>query len=170
MPDFNPFRNFFARLPWYGGIAMACAMIPTSGYATEVKRTLEFDYYLVNGNSLAQIAKNMSSKGPKKKWALTAWTVNSSAGCDVSVDIQVTMPKLLGSGGLSDVDRLKLAKMIIALRAHEMQHVAIATYTAEEIKRHNCVGTGAITKYWKLKNREFDQRTKSGKLEGVTLE
>ncbi len=59
---------------------------------------------------------------------------------------------------------------MVALKAHEMQHVYIGIFAAEEIKRNNCNGTKEISAYWKSKNRELDLRTKFGKLEGVMLE
>ena len=135
----------------------------------QVTRNISFEYFLVSGVSLDAVAHALSERGPNGHWAQTEWTVNWSKSCEVSVDAVVTFPRVMGTRNLSSSDRQRLDAMLVALRAHEMQHVYIGIFAAEEISRRGCRDTAAISKYWKSKNRELDIRTKRGKSEGVTL-
>ncbi len=153
------------------GVSAVLALISRVADAAspEVEKATEFNYYLASGNLLEAIAKNMSARGPNGRWAQTKWTIDWTKDCDVSVKSIVTLPKVMGTGALSEIDKLKLKNMLVALKAHEMRHVLIGVYAAEEIRRRNCKRTKEISDYWRKKNRELDLRTKHGKSEGVVL-
>ncbi|MEM7243126.1 MAG: DUF922 domain-containing protein [Pseudomonadota bacterium] len=135
----------------------------------KINKNIVVESYLISGSSLENLWKEMDKKGPDGNWGLTHWKIHWTPGCDVSIDITITLPKLVGSGTLSGTDRLIFERMLVALETHENHHARIGTYAAEEIKRYDCKNTDQIAAYWKSVNKRFDLDTKHGQREGVDL-
>ncbi len=126
-------------------------------------------YYNVSGTSAADIRQELREKGPNGYWAYTNWYVRWTGKCQVSVEIDITLPRLINRGQLPDSFLAEWDEMIVALTAHENRHAEHGLNAAEEIEAANCRRAHDIIDKWAEQDRVLDRETQNGYLEGVDL-
>lgn len=133
-------------------------------------RELKFVYYDIGGSTIDEILKQLNSNPLADAWGRTSGNLYGVTDCDVSLKVEVIMPRLVHPETLFDKDRREVVRMIEALKQHEMRHVYIALYYAEELIRDKCPKDhSALKEYWDSKGRELDENTDFGRKDGVHL-
>lgn len=125
--------------------------------------------YSVTGTTVDTILRQMKQKGPNGFWAYTQWRVRWSSTCQVSLEIQYTMPRHTRRGAMPVNIRTEWDQMIAALKSHEEQHGAHGVSAAKELVRQGCRNGNAIVQKWAEQDRIYDRRTGHGRTEGVTF-
>jgi len=113
----------------------------------------------------------MAERGPRGFWAYTETRWRWTNGCNMTFRAEITMPELVKRDRLSVRDLCIWDAMIVALFAHEMEHVEIGRAWASDIKRADCDGVAIkrINAEYDTADKELDARTKHGATTGVTL-
>ncbi len=132
---------------------------------------VKFNYYLVTADTLAALSDEMDRTGPDGYWAFTRTKWDWDAACNMQFGATINLPRLGPGAALGAADRSVFDRMLVALTAHEMEHVAIGRNWAKAIKAAGCpADTSAIDAIHGDADAVLDVRTDHGRLTGVTLE
>ena len=133
-------------------------------------RELKFIYYDIGGATIDEILDQLNNNPLNDHWGYTTTGTNVWPECSIEFWAKVTMPRLVHPETLSDKDRREVERMIEALKQHEMRHVYIGLYLAEEFARDGCPKDFSyLSDYWHSKDKELDKRTSHGARDGVHL-
>ena len=133
-------------------------------------RELKFIYYDIGGTTIDEILGQLNNNHLSDYWGYTTTGTNVGSNCNIAFWAEVIMPRLVHPETLSDTDRREVERMIEALKQHEMRHVYIGLYLAEEYKRDGCPKDFSyLSDYWHSKDIELDERTSHGARDGVHL-
>lgn len=125
--------------------------------------------YRVDGRDAGAILNQMAQRGPNGFWAYTTWFVRWTADCQVTVDIQYTMPQHTRPGALPENLRVRWAWMHANLIRHERKHGQHGINAAQELVTKRCRNGNSIIQKWANEDRRLDQRTRHGQTEGVVF-
>ncbi|KZY32212.1 hypothetical protein A3731_22505 [Roseovarius sp. HI0049] len=125
--------------------------------------------YRVDATDANGILSQMKQRGPNGYWAYTSWYVRWTGNCQVSVEINYTMPQHVNENALPANLRNRWKSMVRALAAHERKHGQHGINAANEIAAGNCRNGDAIIKKWSNADKALDKRTTHGKSEGVVF-
>lgn len=156
---------------------------------------LDTDYYLVYGSSSAELALELTRKGPNGFVAHTQWNIKSryhytelAGGCmldysNVDLDIRYTMPKWADRSQSPIALQEEWDNWYARLQAHESKHAAYARKAYAEIQQgflllsygEDCRSlqdqldsmTKTILANYTEQGRLYDLRTEHGKTEGL---
>jgi len=170
LPNDNPVVSFRKGVDVMRNyIAATLLILSAVSVNAKVVPDIKVVTYPVSGSSLAELERAMNRDGPQGFWAYTEWFVNWSAQCDVTMTATIQMPRLANGAGLSQAEQREFARMLIALKSHEMQHAYIGVFAADEVERYHCRNTDQIFGYWNAQDVRLDDRTNHGVDEGATL-
>mgnify|MGYP001792138813 FL=1 len=147
-------------------LILVCSTI--SAFANPTVQTRWINY-AVTGTTVDTILNQMRDNGPNGFWAYTRWYVRWTASCQVSLEINYTIPKHTRRGAMPAQTRIAWDRMIAALRAHEEQHGVHGMNAARELVQKRCRNGNAIVQKWAEQDRIFDRVTGHGRTEGVTF-
>lgn len=153
---------------------LATVALGNSGAIAQEKlletRELKFIYYDIGGATIGEILNQLNDNSLIDTWANTSTILEMTADCKVGFKAKVIMPKLVHPETLSEEDRREVVRMIEAIKQHEMRHVYIGLYYAEEVKRDGCPEDRSyLLDYWQSKGDELDDRTGGGYKDGTHL-
>lgn len=137
--------------------------------AAEPVVTVNTVYYEVSGRTGADLKREMKRKGPHGFWAYTRWYVRWTAGCEVSLEINYTFPKLAKRKKVPLTVRSNWDSMLRKLTAHEENHGGHGISAAREVAEKRCRNAHAIVKQWAAEDKIYDSKTRHGLAEGVRL-
>lgn len=144
------------------------AVSTISAFANPTVQT-NWSTYSVSGTSVDTILSQMRQKGPNGFWAYTRWYVRWSGSCQVSLEINYTIPKHTRLEALPPNIRSAWTQMFSALKTHEEQHGAHGLNAARELVQKRCRNGNAIVEKWAEQDRVYDRRTGHGRSEGVVF-
>lgn len=148
-------------------LALSCAIAGAASAKPSVKE--KWAGYRVDATTANQILAQMNQRGPNGYWAYTSWYVRWTGNCQVSVEINYTMPKHVNEAALPANLRARWEAMVNALVAHERKHGQHGINAANEIAAAGCKNGDAIIRKWANADKVLDQRTTHGKTEGVVF-
>ncbi len=126
-------------------------------------------YYDVSGGSAADIRQDLRENGPNGYWAYTNWYVSWTGSCQITVEIDITLPRLVDRERLPKSYLVAWDNMIRVLTEHENQHAQHGINAANEIEDSDCRRAYAIIDHWAEQDRILDRETQNGNLQGVEL-
>lgn len=147
-------------------LILACSTI--SAFANPTVQT-RWITYAVTGTTVDTILRQMQENGPNGFWAYTSWYVRWTASCQVTVEINYTMPKHARREAMPAHIRVEWDQMVAALKSHEKQHGVHGVNAANELVQKRCRNGNAIVQKWAEQDRVYDRMTGHGRTEGVTF-
>ena len=123
----------------YFRILFATAIALSAPSFTIAKPTVKVstEYYEIDGRTRDELREEMRTKGPNGYFGWTNWYIRWTGGCDVSVEVTYTMPKLKSPDGISAKLKESFDTFYDALLMHEENHGSHGISAANEIKAFN---------------------------------
>lgn len=137
-----------------------------------VNYSITTQHYDITGRTGWELRNEMNWKGPidekehRRYDAYTAWRINWTRACDVTVRITHTYPRWTNQQGADPRLISEWNQYFSALKAHEQGHEKIATEGANRIAS-NCRAGEQILDEIRNKERKYDEKTNHGKKEGA---
>lgn len=129
------------------------------------------NYYSVSGDTAAQLKDQMWRKGENGWWGYTRWFVRWTGACQITVAVTYTLPRWINKHSAPAGLKKSWERMMANLRTHEEGHAQFGINAAQEISRSGCnANQHAIVRKWAHQDKVYDNRTRSGLTQGVTLQ
>lgn len=145
-------------------------LLATPALAEGIDVDVTYETYPLSADTLRDLWAEVEAEGPNGYAAWTAWNVNWTAECELSVTATITLPELAADAYLTDVEALEFERMVNALQAHELGHVQMGVGFAEDVQAAGCQGeTDAIHEDWLAAERAYDGDTNHGQTQGAWL-
>jgi len=150
------------------GLYLCAFLAPDQALA--FSRTSQTQLYDIAGSTAEELKDAMAQNGPHGYWAYTTWYVRWSASCEISVQINYTMPRWLDRDAAAPALREEWDRMMKNLWRHERGHAEHGFKAASEIEASHCAGDPhRITDKWAEEDKVFDEKTDHGARQGVRL-
>lgn len=161
-------RARFAPAAWAGALYLWAFLAPHPALA--FSQSSHTHFYDITGNTAGELRDAMAQEGPHGYWAYTTWYVHWSAGCDISVKIDYTMPRWLDRDTAPASLRDEWDQMLKNLWRHERGHAEHGLKAAAEIEVSHCADDPHdITDKWANEDKVYDNETHHGARQGVSL-
>ena len=120
------------------GLYLSAFLAPDQALA--FSRTSQTQLYDIAGSTAEELKDAMAQNGPHGYWAYTTWYVRWSASCEISVQINYTMPRWLDRDAAAPALRDAWDRMMKNLWRHERGHAEHGFKAASEIEASHCAG------------------------------